>query len=233
MAVFVVAHGAWSSAWAWKRMRPLLRQAGHELFTPSYTGLGERDHLAHCNVNLTTHIQDVVNVLEFEDLREVVLVGHSFGGIVATGVADRAADRVARLIYLDAFIPLDGECLFDLVPAFARDKMTEGCRAGDGFRVPPRDMPPDTPDADRAWAAPRRRPHPIAAFEERLRLSGNPLPPRSYIYCSRIGPDDAFGPFAARARRENWQYAELDASHNPHITVPAALHAVLERFILE
>ena len=229
MAVFVVAHGAWSSAWAWRQMRPLLRQAGHELFTPSYTGLGERDHLARCNVNLTMHIQDVANVLEFEDLRDVVLVGHSFGGIVATGVADRAPERIVRLIYLDAFVPADGQSLFDLVSPIARDKMIEGCRMGDGFRVPPRDMPPDTSEADRAWAAPRRRPHPIAAFEEPLRLSGKPLPPRGYIYCLRIGPDDAFGPFAALAKREHWQYAELDASHNPHITAPAALLETLER----
>ena len=212
-------------------MRPIVRQAGHEIFTPSYTGLGERDHLADRHVNLSTHIQDVVNVIEFEDLTDVVLVGHSFGGIVATGVADRARDRVARVIYLDAFVPTDGESLFDLVSPPGREKMIEGCRLGDGWRVPPRDMPPDTSDADRAWAAPRRRPHPIAAFEERLHLSGRPLPPRAYIYCTRIGPDDAFGPFAARARREAWPYAEMDASHNPHITAPDELYRVFEKLI--
>jgi len=212
-------------------MRPLLRAAGHELYTPSYTGLGEREHLARRDLNLSTHIADIVNVLEFEDLTGVVLLGHSFGGMVATGVADRSAPRIAQLVFLDAFVPADGQCLFDLVSPAARDGMVAGCRAGDGWRVPPRDMPPDTPDEDRVWAAPRRRPHPIAAFEEPLRLTGGPPPPRGYIYCSRVGPEDPFGRFADRAKREHWQYAELDASHNPHITAPDELGGVLDRFI--
>ena len=138
MAVLVVAHGAWSSGWAWRKMRPLLRAAGHDLFTPSYTGLGERQHLASRAVNLSLHIDDVVNVLEFEDLRNVVLIGHSFGGLVATGVADRARGRVARIIYVDAFVPEDGRSLMDMLPVQAREGMTAACRAGDGWRVPPR-----------------------------------------------------------------------------------------------
>ena len=90
MATFVVAHGAWSAGWAWKKMRPLMRAAGHELWTPTYTGLGERAHLGHADVSLDTHIQDIVAVLETEDLADVILIGHSYGGMVATGVADRA-----------------------------------------------------------------------------------------------------------------------------------------------
>lgn len=228
MALFVVAHGAWSSGWAWRKMRPLMRAAGHDLFTPSYTGLGERQHLSSRRVNLSLHIDDVVNVLEFEDLRDVVVIGHSFGGLVATGVAVRAPSRIARIIYLDAFVPDEGQSLMDLVPAQAREAMTAACLAGDGWRVPPRDMPPDTPDEDRAWAAPRRVAHPIAAFEERLSLSGVPLPPRAYIYCQRADGNDSFGPFAARARQEGWPYAEIDASHNPHITAPRELCGALE-----
>jgi pimeloyl-ACP methyl ester carboxylesterase len=209
-------------------MRPLMRAAGHDFFTPSYTGLGERQHLASATVNLSLHIDDVVNVLEFEDLREVVVMGHSFGGLVATGVADRARNRVARVVYLDAFVPEDGQSLMDLVPQQARDAMKTAANVrGDGWRVPPREMPPDTPEADRMWAMPRRAAHPIAAFEEPLRLSGAPLPPRAYIYCKRIDGDDRFGPFAARAQREGWPYAEIDASHNPHITAPRDLCAAL------
>jgi len=230
MAVFVVAHGAWSSGWAWRKMRPLMRAAGHEIFTPSYTGLGEREHLASRAVNLSLHITDLVNVLEFEDLRDAVLVGHSFGGLVATGVADRARDRVARIIYVDAFVPEDGQSLMDLVPSQARETMKNAARvAGDGWRVPPRDMPPDTPPETRAWAMPRRVPHPIAAFEEPVHLSGEALPPRAYIYCRRTDDDDRFGPFAARARREGWPYAEIDATHNPHITAPLELCALLQK----
>jgi pimeloyl-ACP methyl ester carboxylesterase len=197
-------------------MRPLMRARGHELFTPSYTGLGERSHLASQAIDLSLHIQDVVNVLEFEDLRDVVLIGHSFGGVVATGVGDRARERVARIIYFDAFVPEDGQSLIDLLPPQERTGMDKARLAGDGWRVPPRDMPPDTPEMERAWAMPRRVAHPIAAFQEPLRLSGSPLPPRAYIYCQRTDSDDRFGPFAARARAEGWPYAEIDASHKPH-----------------
>jgi len=231
MAAFVVAHGAWSSGWAWRKMRPLMRAAGHELFTPSYTGLGERQHLASRAVNLSLHIEDVVKAIEAEDLRDVVVVGHSFGGLVATGVADRARDRVARIIYVDAFVPEDGQSMMDLLSPVGREGMRAACAAADGWRVPPRDMPPDTPQDDRVWAIPRRSAHPIAAFEEPLRLSGDPLPRRAYIYCQRADRDDRFGPFAALARREGWPYAEIDASHNPHITAPNELCAVLQSLL--
>jgi pimeloyl-ACP methyl ester carboxylesterase len=114
MATFVVAHGAWSAGWAWKKLRPLMRAAGHELWTPTHTGLGERAHLAHPDVDLDTHIQDIVAVLETEDLNDVYLIGHSYGGMVATGVADRARARIKHVIYLDAFAPKDGQSVFDL-----------------------------------------------------------------------------------------------------------------------
>ena len=99
MAIVVLAHGGWSAAWAWKKVRPLMAAAGHHFFTPTYTGLGERAHLASPSNDLETHIQDLLGVLRFEDLHEVVLIGHSYGGMVATGVADRARDRVSQLIY--------------------------------------------------------------------------------------------------------------------------------------
>lgn len=228
MATIVVAHGAWSSAWAWQKMRPLLRDAGHDIFTPSYTGLGERAHLASPAIDLDTHIDDVLGVLQFEDLRDVVLIGHSYGGMVATGVADRAEGRVARLIYLDAFAPKYGQSLFDLVGAETEAKMRAGAAAGDGWRVPCNPMPPDTPPDYAAWAASRRLTQPVKCFEKKLALSGNPPPPRGYIYCTRIAPQDVFAQFAARAKAEGWRYAQMDASHNPHITCPEDLRDVLQ-----
>ena len=153
MATIVVAHGAWSSAWAWQKMRPLLREAGHELYTPSYTGLGERGHLASPAIDLDTHIADVLGVLKFEDLNDVVLIGHSYGGMVATGVADRSEGRVAKLIYLDAFAPKDGQSLFDLVGPETELKMRQGAsETGAGWKVPANPMPPDTPPDYVAWA---------------------------------------------------------------------------------
>jgi len=233
MAVLVVAHGAWSAGWAWKKMRPLLRAAGHELWTPTNTGLGERGHLAGPTVDLDTHIADVIGVLEMEDLREVVLIGHSYGGMVATGVADRAQARIAQVIYLDAFVPRHGQSLFDLQSIEVRERMRELARTdGDGWRVPPNPMPPDTPAADVAWASSRRLPQPIKTFETRLRLTADPSQPRSYIYCRRSGPGDVFRQFLGRARNEGgWRHFDIDASHNPHITAPQALWTLLDEIV--
>jgi len=228
MATFLVAHGAWSAGWAWKKMRPLLRARGHELFTPTYTGLGERGHLASPAVDLETHIADILGVLQFEDLREVILIGHSYGGMVATGVADRARDRIATLVYLDAFAPKDGQSVFDLTPARRTTMLEAAQKSGDGWKMPPSPMPPDTPQADQAWAVPRRLPQPFKTFDQKLRLPNGELTlPRHYIYCQRCRPDDGFRRFLERARREGWQHHEIDASHNPHITAADALAALL------
>ena len=112
----------------------------------------------------------MLGTLEFEDLRDVVLVGHSYGGMVATGVADRARARLRRLVYLDAFVPRDGQSLLDLLPADVRERMREAARtAGEGWRVPPNPVPPDTSETDLAWLMPRRVMHPLRAFEEPIR----------------------------------------------------------------
>ena len=226
MATFVVAHGAWSAGWVWKKMRPLLRAQGHEIFTPSYTGLGERAHLSNANIDLETHIADVLGVLECEDLHEVILIGHSYGGMVATGVADRAARRIKRLVYLDAFAPRDGQSLFDLGNPAALRKLQPG-----EWRVAPNPPPPDTPASDREWMMPRRFPQPIKCFEQKLRLTGAVENlPRTYIYCTRTAPGDGFRQFAARAKGEKgWQYLEIDSSHNPHVTNAGALARMLDR----
>lgn len=231
MAVFVVAHGAWSAGWAWKKMRPLLRERGHELFTPTYTGLGERAHLARPQIDLDSHVSDILGVMQFEDLHGVILVGHSYGGMVATGTADRAAERISQLVYLDAFVPRNGQSLLDLQPAEARQRMLDAARtSGEGWRVPPNPMPPDTAEEDVAWASSRRVSQPLKTFEQRVRLGGAAERlPRTYIYCKRAGPGDVFRQFADRARSEpGWKLHELDASHSPHITAPQALAALFQ-----
>jgi pimeloyl-ACP methyl ester carboxylesterase len=230
---FLVCHGAWSAGWAWKKMHPLMLAAGHRLVTPSYTGLGERAHLANPSIDLETHIADILNVIRYEDLRDIVLVGHSYGGMVATGVADRARDRVAQLIYLDAFVPKDGQSLFDLNEP-GRAHMQALAKTGDGWRVPPNPTPPDTPQADQQWLTERRVDMPIKCFETKLKLSGEPSMPRGYIYATRVTPADTFGPFARRAKSEpGWRYHEIDASHSPNVTAPEALMALLQRIVAE
>jgi pimeloyl-ACP methyl ester carboxylesterase len=233
MADIVVAHGAWSAGWAWKKMRPLMAALGHALWTPTYTGLGERSHLARPDVDLDTHVQDVTQVLEFEDLKDVVLIGHSYGGMVATGVADKARERLSRVIYIDAFVPRDGQSLASLLGL--DEAAIEAWRAGadEGWRVQPRPMPSDTPEADRDWAVPRRIRQPIETLVSPVRLErGETDLPRAYIYCTRPDPSDGFRPFYERARSElGWTAHEIDASHNPHITTPEPLAELIDRII--
>src|SRR5216684_2106402 len=233
MATVVLAHGAWSAAWAWKKMRPLFPAAGHEFFSPTYTGLGERAHLARPEIDLSTHVQDVAAVLELEDLKDVTLLGHSYGGMVATGVADKVAGRIARVVYLDAFAPNDGQSLFDLLGPKGEAHMRAGAaKDGDGWKLPINPMPADTSPEDSAWAVPKRRPQPIKTFEEKVRLTSSKFPPRHYIYAKRNGPGDVFRQFAERAKSEaGWKYWEIDASHNPHITCPDVLMGLLTQIM--
>lgn len=226
---FLVCHGAWSAGWAWKKMHPLMNKAGHRLVTPSYTGLGERAHLAIPSIDLETHITDMLNVIKYEDLRDVVLIGHSYGGMVATAVADRAREKIRQLIYLDAFVPGDGQSLLDLNEK-DRARMEELASSGDGWRVPPNPTPPDTPPADVDWLGERRVHMPVKCFQTRLKLHNGPLTlPRSYIYATRIAPADTFGRFAEMAKADPaWRYYEIDASHAPNVTAPDALMALLD-----
>ena len=138
MATFVLVHGAWHGSWCWKRVRKALQAEGHDVFTPTLTGVGERSHLTSPQVTLDTHVADVVNLIRWEELTDVVLCGHSYGGCVITGVADRVAERLRALVYLDAFIPENGQSLHDTLPPEVAEAQVRGAReSGDGWRVPP------------------------------------------------------------------------------------------------
>lgn len=227
MATFFVAHGAWSAGWVWKKMHPLMREKGHALITPTYTGLGERAHLASPSTGLRSHVQDMLMVLKMEDIRDAILVGHSYGGMVATGVADLAAERFSKLVYLDAFVPTHGQSVFDFYPAEERENRFS--RLVDGWKLPPSPLPPDTSPHDIDWIMSRRVDLPVACFQETLLLeNGETKLPRSFIYAQRHIPGDPFRQFFERAKRENWQVFEMDASHSPHVTAPEALTEVLD-----
>jgi len=230
VATFLVAHGAWSAGWAWKKVRPLMRARGHDIFTPTYTGVGERSHLAHKDIDLETHIADILGVLTCEELRDVILVGHSYGGMVATGVADRATDRISQLVYLDAFAPRDGQSLLDLQTDEARQRVRDGTqKEGGGWRIPPNPAPPDTSAADLAWVNAHRVPQPIKCFEQKIKLTGAvDRLPRTYIYCKISRPGDVFRQFRERASTEKgWKCIDIDASHSPNVTAPEALADIL------
>jgi len=212
-------------------MRPLMRARGHEIFTPTYTGMGERAHLAHKDIDLETHIADTLGVLKYEDLRGVILVGHSYGGMVATGVADRATERLSQLVYLDAFAPRDGQSLLDLHTEENRQRVREGAKKeGDGWRIPPSPTPADTSAEDLAWVSAHRMPQPIKTFEQKIRLTGAvDRLPRTYIYCKVSRPGDVFRQFRDRASTEKgWKVIDIDASHSPNVTAPEALAKILD-----
>jgi pimeloyl-ACP methyl ester carboxylesterase len=224
-----VAHGAWSAGWSWKKMHPLMEKAGHRLIVPTCTGLGEREHLASPAVNLDTHIQDLLGVIKFEELTDLVLVAHSYGGMVATGVADRVPEHIRQLIYVDAFVPRGGQSLFDLAGSDTRDRFRQGLDDGDGWRVPPMPVPADTSDADRKWIEKFRMPQPLHCFDQPLSLAnGDTKIPRAYIKAKKASPGDPFKQFAERAMAEGWQYREIDSSHSAQVTEPEALMKLLE-----
>lgn len=230
---FLVAHGAWSAGWSWKKMHPLMQKAGHRLIVPTYTGLGEREHLASPAVNLETHIQDLLGVIKFEQLGDFVLVAHSYGGMVATGVADRVPEKIRQLIYVDAFVPRHGQSLFDLLPADALARMRQGLVDGDGWRVPPMPVPADTPDADQKWIEQFRMPQPLHCFDQPLQLANGDMQiPRAYIKAKRLSPGDPFVQFAQRAQQEGWRCGEIDSSHSAQVTAPEALMKLLGELAL-
>jgi pimeloyl-ACP methyl ester carboxylesterase len=233
-ATVLLAHGAWSAAWAWKRMHPLMAAAGHRFFTPTYTGLGEREHLANPSIDLETHVQDILGVVKHEELKDFVLLAHSYGGMVATVVADRVPELIRKIIYLDAFVPKDGQSLVSMMPAPAQEAMRANVKAGDGWRAQPNPPPPDTSPEDVKWIAAHRMPQPFKCFDMPVKLrNGDSKVPRAYIRCTRVAPGDTFLPFAERAKRERWSYHEIDASHSPAITAPQALATLLNKIIAE
>lgn len=230
MATYVLVHGAWHGGWKWKFVAPILRRAGHEVHTPTLTGLGERVHLARSGIDLGLHVQDIVALLETEDLREVVLLGHSYGGMVVTGAADRCASRIRRLVYLDAFVPENGRCALDyVVPERAAAFRREGEDRG-SVAPPPLSLWGLTRPEHLALAAPREAPHPYGTFTEPLRLANEAALarlPKTFIYCCSPATG-TFDQFARKYRNDPaWRFHELATGHDAMVLVPEELAAIL------
>lgn len=221
--VYVIVHGAWGGGWAFKKVDSLLREKGCIVYRPTLTGQGEKVHLATPDVGLYTHIKDVVNLILYEDLHDIILVGHSYGGMVVTAVADSLPSRIKKLIYLDAFVPEDGESLFSIQGSRA-DRMKQ--MAKDGFIVP-------------SWVPagklpPKDVPHSLRTLTDVLILK-NALRLKiqtSYILTVAKGvdpKDDDFASQAARAKQKGWPILQLEADHNPQWSAPEAFVAMLEK----
>jgi pimeloyl-ACP methyl ester carboxylesterase len=220
MTTFVVAHGAWSGAWGWDRVAELLRRSGHRVHVPTLSGLGERSHLALMPITLTTHVEDLVNEMHFHDLTDVVLVCHSYGGFVGTGVAERAAARIASIVYVDAFIPGDGECFADIMGEMPEGPLVPAPEIGGNEYAKPE-------EAERV--ARLSTPQPVGTFTERLRVTGayRRIARKSYVLATGW---DGFGSVAAPLRADpEWQVHELPCGHDIPLLMPKELADLLER----
>lgn len=226
----VMVHGAWGGSYGFRQVRPRLAAQGFEVFTPSLTGIGERSHLAHPGVDLSTHVRDVVNTVLYEDLRDIVLLGFSYGGMVVTGALDHIGDRVSHLVYLDAFVPEDGQSVGGIVSGSEPDP---GIELGADWLIPPIPRELGDPEAQE-WSDVRRSNQPAGTFTEPVRLS-RPLEAwpftRTYIKATADPAEDrasAFWDAAARARASDaWTYHEIATHHLVPFTHPGDLADLL------
>jgi pimeloyl-ACP methyl ester carboxylesterase len=242
MATFVLIHGASHGGWCWKFVTPLLRQAGHPTYVPTLTGLGERVHLATRDVDLETHIQDIVNVLEYEDLRDVILVGWSYGGTPATGAADHVPERIAHLVYLDADVPRNSETSSTSPERMAQRE--EWAREfGEGWRALAKPaesigatLRESLPDETVDWIVSRLVPQPLVTWTHPIHLSNPALfgIPHTFIRC--MDGFDETDPDVLRANERmrsepGWNYREIAADHFAPLTAPALVAEVLNDLV--
>jgi pimeloyl-ACP methyl ester carboxylesterase len=217
MATYVLVHGGWDGGWAWRSVARELQAAGHEVFTPTLTGSGERAHLASPEIDLETHVLDIVNVLRYENLRDVILVGISGGGMAITGAAEHVPERIGHLVYLDAFVPLDGQSIGDMLGPEMLAGFERAAEAyGDGWRVPH-----DPPDAD------RRTDVLLNPVKQALAVNDPDTAQlkRSFVLFTGKATDDwltpVFGRIAERVRDDpSWHYYERPFEHFPILDKP-------------
>lgn len=230
---YVLVHGAWHGGWCWREVADLLRARGHRVFTPTLTGLGERRHHMSRDISLATFVADVAGVIEAEELEDVILVGHSHGGAVISGVADAMPERIRTLVYLDATILQNGESAFGVLPAEVVEERRRKVAEGGGLAMPVPEVtafgvPVDHPRAD--WVRRRLTPHPVGSYESPLALAhpvGNGRP-CTYISCT----DPLYLPLQpardwARAQ-PGWAWRELRTGHDAMVLEPEALAGLLE-----
>jgi pimeloyl-ACP methyl ester carboxylesterase len=231
MGSFVLVHGAGSGGFSWQALAGLLRGGGHLVYTPSLTGYGDREHLSGPHVNLSTHIQDIVNLIEMESLRDIVLVGHSYGGMVITGVADLVPERIAHLVYEDGLLPKDGESAIDMGNS-AGGSDPRGALV-DGWKIPFPTPPASTPEEEERNR--KFRPVPVGTLEEKVRLSV-PLEQRAFTRTyikAAANPNDprGTGNFWRAANqvcdKPAWRYYELPCGHGIHRELPHVIAGIL------
>jgi pimeloyl-ACP methyl ester carboxylesterase len=228
MSDYVLIHGAWQGSWCWARVRRLLAAGAHRVFTPTLTGLGERSHLLSRAVGLDTHVDDVANLVIWEELRDIVLVGHSYGGIVVRHVADRMPERIRSLVYLDAFVPENGKSLFDYLPDGGKKDREMAAAHGDGWKVPPYSasfLAVNAADAE--WVDRQSTMHPLSTFEAPATISSASDSISTIGYIRASGWNGPFQQVYAQAGARGWWQAELACGHQVMLDMPNELTALL------
>jgi pimeloyl-ACP methyl ester carboxylesterase len=226
---FVLVHGAWHGGWCWRGVADLLERQGHKVYAPTLTGLGERSHLMSPNVGLSTHITDVVNVLKWEQLSGVVLCGHSYGGMVITGVAEQMQASIGAIVYLDAFVPLDGESVFALTGPAVHDAL-RAAQAKGLVAVPPRPAEAfGVYERNRAWVDCMNTPQPVATFTETIKVTGaaERIARKIYIRAATY-PNPGFDKALARVKKDaSWRAYDAPCGHDVMVDEPEWLAKVL------
>ena len=226
MSTYVLFHGAWHGSWCWKRVRRALQSLGHEVFTPTLTGVADRVHLLSPQVDLETHITDVVNLIRWEELSDVVLCGHSYGGCVISGVADRIPDRIGALVYLDAFVLENGQSLHDTLPAPMRNaQLEQALHSGEGWKVPPIPAEAFHVNAqDLDWVNRQCTMEPLATFQQPLHLTGEiaKIETVTFILATGWAPSP-FPPFCDKASAKGWRTVTLECGHDVMLDLPEEL----------
>jgi pimeloyl-ACP methyl ester carboxylesterase len=221
MATVVLVHGAFSGSWVWSKIVAALIAAGHSVFCPTLTGLGNRSSELAPQIGLVDHIKDVCTVIDRNNLSNVILLGHSYGGMVITGVAYKRANRLSQLVYLDAAVPHDKESLLDIVgPEAAQAFVNSARQAGDGWKVgvvPPQAFGLIEPQ-DIEWAVSQLTPQPLKTFADKVSVTDAIGVKKTYIHCTLSDPFLATQ--AARARAQGWRILKLNTPHSPMITHP-------------
>ena len=226
---FVLVHGAWHGGWCWRRVSDLLTRQGHKVFAPTLTGLGERSHLLRAGINLSTHVTDVVNVLEWEALTDVVLCGHSYGGLVVSGVAEQMSSAIGSIVFLDAFVPENGDSMADLTSGTVRDNLKIAAERGD-LVVPARSAAAFLVNAkDQAWVDAMCVPQPIGTMTEKITLTGarERIGKKAYIRASAY-PNPGFDTAYARVKADtSWRTYEVPCGHDVMVDMPERLAEIL------
>ncbi len=229
MSTFVLIHGAWGGAWIWRRIVGPLRAAGHEVHAATLTGDGDRAHLRRADISLQDHIDDVLGLIDAEELQDIVLVGHSYGGMVITGVADARHERIRQLVYVDGQAPLPGESWSSLHSAEVQAQR-EATAAAHGGALPPADPALfGLEGADRDWLLRRQVPHPFGPYHDALPYDAERLArlPRHYIACTQPAFATALAHHTRVRRAPGWQFSEIATGHCPMVSAPQALLAAL------